>query len=87
MVEDGAAIHKLPVVFSHCSGSRLGVEEPIVAVLTQLWEEEGIVLICLHLLEGRARKDKMVEYTRREREEGEGGGKGWWDEEGKTWYM
>lgn len=74
MVEDGAAINKLPVVFSHCSGSRLRVEEPIVAMLTQLREEEGIVLICLHLLEGRARKDeeKMVEYTRREREREEG---------------
>ena len=65
MVEDGTAIHKLSVVLSHCSGSRLGVEEPIVAVLTQLREEEGIVLVRLHLLERRSmrkRQRKMVEY-------------------------
>ena len=69
MVEDGAAIHKLPVVFSHCSSSRLGVEEPIVAMLTQLREEAGIVLVRLHLLERRARKDE----EKMEREEGRDG--------------
>ena len=42
-------------------------------MLTQLREEEGIVLVRLHLLERssmRKRQRKMVEYARREREWG-----------------
>ena len=50
VVEDGTAIHKLPVMFPHCSSTRLGIEESIIPLSGQLWEEERIVLVCLYLL-------------------------------------
>ncbi len=51
MEEYGTAIHKLAVVFSHCPGSRFGTEDTVITLSAQLWVEERIVLVCLHLLQ------------------------------------
>ena len=53
MKEDGTAVHVLPVMLVHCPGPGLGVEDPLVAVGSQLWLEEGIELLGLYLLENR----------------------------------
>lgn len=49
-VEDGTAVHVLPLVLGHCLGAGLGREDAVVAVPLQLWQKELVELICLHLL-------------------------------------
>ena len=51
MEEYGTAIHILPVMLVHGPGTRLWVEDALVALSSQFWLEKLVVLLCFHFLQ------------------------------------